>query len=142
MRVLVCGGRTWGWARHDAPFDEQARAQKQRRQTFDVLDRIDQTSGIDVVIHGDARGADRTAQLWAERNRVPVEVYPADWKKHGRSAGPRRNTQMLDEGKPDLVVAFPGGAGTADMVGKAIDRDGVDVVDMGGLYAGPLFGAR
>jgi hypothetical protein len=27
---------------------------------------------------------------------------------------------MLDEGKPDLVVAFPGGGGTKDMVRRAV----------------------
>lgn len=133
MRVLVCGGRTWGWARWDAPFPEQRRALKQRQQTFDVLDKIDMVIGVDVLIHGDARGADRVSQLWAERLRVPFLPFPANWKDHGKAAGPIRNTQMLDEGEPNLVVAFPGGVGTSDMLGKAIDRDGVDVLDMGGL---------
>ena len=48
-----------------------------------------------------------------------VEEYPADWKKYGKSAGPLRNQRMIDEGKPDLVVAFPGGVGTADMISRA-----------------------
>jgi hypothetical protein len=43
----------------------------------------------------------------------------ADWEKLGRSAGPIRNQAMLDEGRPDLVVAFPGHHGTADMVRRA-----------------------
>ena len=51
-----------------------------------------------------------------------------DWKKYGKKAGPLRNQQMLEEGKPDLVVAFPGGNGTADMVRRAkkanIEGDG------------------
>ena len=46
-------------------------------------------------------------------------AYPANWKKHGRAAGPIRNKQMLEEAKPDLVIAFPGGAGTANMVKQA-----------------------
>ena len=46
-------------------------------------------------------------------------VAEADWAKHGRKAGPIRNQRMIDEGRPDLVVAFPGGTGTADMVERA-----------------------
>ena len=142
MRFLVCGGRTWGYAWHGAQPHEHFLALKQRQQSFAVLDQLDMTVGIDVIIHGDARGADRTAGKWADRNNVPVEVYPADWKSLGKKAGPLRNTQMLDEGKPDVCVAFPGGVGTSDMVGKAIDRDGVIVLDVGGLDDGPLFVAR
>jgi hypothetical protein len=41
-------------------------------------------------------------------------------------AGPLRNYQMLEEGKPDLVVAFPGGGGTKDMVRRAV-KAGVSV---------------
>jgi hypothetical protein len=52
-------------------------------------------------------------------NYVPVIEFPANWKVYGRAAGPIRNMKMLLEGKPDLVVAFPGGIGTADMVKKA-----------------------
>jgi hypothetical protein len=50
---------------------------------------------------------------------VPVVRYPADWARHGNAAGLVRNQQMLDDGKPDLAVAFPGGKGTADMVRRA-----------------------
>jgi acyl-CoA synthetase (NDP forming) len=48
-----------------------------------------------------------------------VTSFPANWKKHGKSAGPIRNQLMLDVGKPDLVIAFPGGSGTADMIRRA-----------------------
>lgn len=60
----------------------------------------------DVLIEGEAPGADTMARQWAERYGIPVEKYPSDWEGLGRSAGPRRNIQMLKEGKPDLVVAF------------------------------------
>lgn len=72
-----------------------------------------------VVIHGGARGADSLAGEVATKAGVPVEVYPAQWEKHGRRAGPIRNQQMLDEGRPDVVLAMPGGVGTADMVRRA-----------------------
>lgn len=71
------------------------------------------------LIHGGARGADTLAEDWAVVNWCTVEEYKADWKTHGKRAGPIRNRQMLDEGKPDIVVAFPGGKGTADMVRRA-----------------------
>ena len=44
---------------------------------------------------------------------------PADWKQYGRGAGPIRNREMLQYSEPDIVVAFPGGAGTADMIRAA-----------------------
>ena len=51
----------------------------------------------------------------------------AEWHRLGRKAGPIRNQRMLDEGKPDLVVAFPGGTGTAGMVALAC-KAGVRVI--------------
>jgi hypothetical protein len=54
----------------------------------------------------------------------------ADWKRLGRKAGPIRNQRMLVEGKPDLVVAFPGGKGMAGMVTLARNASiGIMVVD-------------
>jgi len=52
----------------------------------------------------------------------------ANWAELGRKAGPIRNQQMLDEGKPNLVVAFPGGRGTADIVRRA-RAAGIEVVE-------------
>ena len=52
-----------------------------------------------------------------------------DWEKHGRAAGPIRNKLMLDEGRPDLVVAFPGGRGTANMV-KQASAASVEVIEV------------
>lgn len=80
-----------------------------------------------VLIHGDARGADRIADEWAKEALVEIEKYPADWKKHGKAAGPIRNRQMLKKGRPDYVIAFPGGKGTADMVDIA-KKAGVEVL--------------
>lgn len=103
MRVLVCGGRDYrNW----------------KRLRF-VLNRIHKYHGVDVLIEGGAKGADLMASSWAAINGVPAIRFPADWHRHGKAAGHIRNQQMLDEGKPDLVVAFPGGKGTADMVRRA-----------------------
>ena len=65
---------------------------------------------------GSRLGADSMAGRYAQENNIPCRDFPAEWRRYGRSAGYRRNQQMLDEGKPDLVVAFPGGPGTQNMV--------------------------
>jgi predicted polyphosphate/ATP-dependent NAD kinase len=85
-----------------------------------VLDAMHRALGIDVLIEGDARGADRIAGYWARKNRVINLKFRADWNAHGKAAGAIRNQQMLDEGKPTHVLAFPGGRGTADMVRRAV----------------------
>ncbi len=101
-KVLVCGGR-----------DYNDREIVQR-----TLDRIKPAE----IIHGAARGADTLAGEYAQDHGIPCRRFPADWRRHGRSAGFLRNRQMLDEGKPDLVVAFPGGPGTRNMVKTALER--------------------
>lgn len=100
-RLLVCGGRDYA----------------NKAYLFAILNNYsDQAGGFSVVIHGAARGADSLAGEWASYCGIPIEEYPADWTKDGRAAGPIRNARMIREGKPDLVIAFPGGRGTADMV--------------------------
>lgn len=102
MKVLVCGGRDYSnWQR-----------------VYDTLDDCDVT----LLIQGGAAGADRHARCWAEDRRVPFLQVPAQWERYGRSAGVLRNAQMLDH-EPDLVIAFPGGPGTADMVRRARARN-------------------
>lgn len=115
MRALVCGGRYF----HDLPW------------LCEVLSSFENFKGqkITEVIHGNAQGADYLAGVWARQNKVTVYEYSADWATHGKAAGPIRNAQMLEVGKPDIVIAFPGGAGTADMVLKA-KRAGVPVVEL------------
>lgn len=98
MRVLVCGGRG---------FEEWSKVHR-------LLTEAKPT----VVIQGGAPGADRLAAKWADINGIPLVTYPALWKQ-GKKAGPMRNAFMLADSRPDLVIAFPGGDGTADMVSKA-----------------------
>lgn len=101
MRVLVCGGRFF--------MDE--------RLLFARLDELHAVYSISCIIEGEAQGADQLSRRWAESRGVKVEPYRASWILHGRkAAGPLRNQLMLAEGKPEYGVAFPGGAGTADMV--------------------------
>ena len=80
------------------------------------MDEFHSETPISCLVHGAAHGADTLAGEWAKIRGVPVEVYPAEWTTFGRAAGPIRNKRMLVQGKPDSVVAFPGGLGTAGMV--------------------------
>jgi hypothetical protein len=105
MRILVCGGRDF------SDYDYACK----------VLDALHAERPIRDVIHGNSRGADKAAEVWAYRRRadgVSCWPVPAQWSKYGKAAGPKRNQSMIGLG-PDLVVAFPGGRGTADMVRRA-----------------------
>ncbi len=68
----------------------------------------------------------RLAGEWAQEQGIEVKARQADWKRFGRGAGPKRNRQMLEE-KPDLVVAFPGGRGTAGMI-RVATKAGLQVI--------------
>jgi hypothetical protein len=74
-------------------------------------------------------GADLGAFLWAVQNSKKIKTYEAEWSKYGRAAGPIRNRRMIEEGKPNLVVAFPGGAGTANMT-KLAREAGIKVIQV------------
>lgn len=60
------------------------------------------------VVHGGAPGCDTLAGMAASRLGMQVEVHPADWKTHGKAAGPLRNKHMVDLGA-DICLAFPVG---------------------------------
>jgi hypothetical protein len=81
------------------------------------------------IVHGNARGADRWAALIAKELGYKVEPHPANWTRYGRSAGPIRNREMLASGVV-LVIAFPGGRGTDDMIKQAM-KAGVKVLRVG-----------
>ncbi len=105
-RVIVTGARNW-------PDPDAVRA---------ALD-IQLSAGEFVLVHGECpTGADAHAtQWWIDRGHPgKLERHPADWRHHGRAAGPIRNQQMVDAGA-DLVLAFPlaSSRGTIDCVRRA-----------------------
>lgn len=103
MRVLVCGGRD---------FDDWPLVNR-------VLSYLPRPS---VIVHGGCRGADMLADRWAKGCGIKTEEYEvsrSQWRRVGNGAGPLRNQRMIDEGKPDLVIAFPGNRGTADLIRRA-----------------------
>lgn len=115
MRVIVCGGRDY---ENDIYFDH----------VMSVLD--DWFLGNTEIAHGGCSGADELAHEWCMSHGRKDKEYVASWKKHGNAAGPIRNAFMLSDFKPDIVVAFSGGRGTADMVKKAQEA-GVTVILVG-----------
>lgn len=111
--ILVCGGRDFA----------------DRALVFYALDRVLAKFGTVAIVQGGARGADATAHEWATFHKQMLINCPANWQLHGKAAGPIRNQFMLDQWHPKLVVAFPGGRGTADMVKRAHDG-GVEVREL------------
>jgi hypothetical protein len=110
-RMLVCGGREYGdWDTLKAALDEIH----------------GQLGTLDCVIHGNEYGADRMAGVWAAGYGIQEVRCPANWHHYRNSAGPIRNSAMLAL-EPSIVVAFPGGRGTQNMVLQAT-REGVRVV--------------
>lgn len=114
MKVIVCGGRHY--------CDQE--------RVFKELDTIHKHGGkpISMVIQGGAAGADRLGRFWAENRGVHCAAVHALWDAYGKAAGIFRNDAMLSL-KPDLVIAFPGGRGTADMVGRA-KLAGIKVIEI------------
>lgn len=106
MRVIVCGGRNF----------------TDKKRVFDFLDFIHKEYPITELIHGAARGADLLGAAWAQHRGVPIISVPARWAELGPSAGYVRNVKMADM-NPDMVIAFPGGKGTAMMMDIAIKRN-------------------
>ena len=119
MIALIYGGRDW----------------LNRKRTFEELDRLHEDHSFTQVIHGGARGADTLGGDWGKSRNIPVRVFPAKWRTHqddcdarcrNKSYCPKagfiRNQQMLTVGRPDLVIGFPGGNGTADTTRKAREQ--------------------
>ena len=110
-RILICGSRDW--TSHNT-----------------IKSVLSNYSKEIIVITGGCRGADTIAENVAKNLGMTVQVFNADWKKYGPSAGPIRNQKMLEE-KPDLVIAFhenlDNSKGTKDMVNRA-RKAGIEIM--------------
>ena len=110
MRILICGDRNW----QDTDSIESVILQVYG--FFEVPDNYS-------IIHGAATGADSIAGKVALENEIVSVSVPAQWRKYGKSAGPKRNEFMLNRCKPDWVIAFhhdiASSKGTKHMVGIA-----------------------
>ncbi len=138
-RILVCGGRDYGQINTNYTVGQIAKYKEQLEEFIQTLREF--SFGVcylrdnffpddeDVTfVTGMAYGADQLPLYWEHLSNVTVEKYPAKWDEHGRGAGHIRNQQMLDTGI-DLVIAFKGGVGTADMVRRA-KKANVEVIEI------------
>lgn len=119
-RVLVCGGRKYGIDQYTRWHDSYA-----EKDTYKLLDEVDVLLHIGTIIQGGGGYADQMAAKWAQLRRIVCVSWPAQWKKHGDAAGPIRNGEML-KAEPQLVIALPGGVGTANMALQA-EQAGIPV---------------
>jgi hypothetical protein len=111
MICLVTGGRDYA----------------DRARVFAELDRVHAETPIAWLVNGACpTGADAHANAWFDERAhegMLRERLPADWKRHGKAAGPMRNAVMVGgaarSGLPALCLAFPGGSGTRDCVRRA-----------------------
>lgn len=116
MKAILCGGR-------DHP----------RFTIVQVLwlDTLLQELPLTELIVGSLTGADGHGKLWADKRGVNCVTFWANWEKHGKGGGPRRNTRMLrylllacrEAGEEPHVIAFDGGRGTADMCQRATNAE-------------------
>jgi hypothetical protein len=139
MIILVCGGRNFGdltTLQRNFPFNYREHPMWPRREAeYRFVQRTLDFAAIEFskyyhpednwlpsdlkIISGAATGADSVAIDWAVCNLSSFGEYPANWEKFGRIAGFIRNQEMLDKESPNIVIAFPGHAGTADMIRRA-----------------------
>jgi hypothetical protein len=111
VKAIVCGGRGYG----DCPM------------IYNALDYYHSINPFSLIIQGGAAGADYLAKQWAISRGVKHLEIRAEWKRYGRMAGAVRNQKMINDTNPCVVIAFPGGSGTADMVKRA-KLCGIDVI--------------
>ena len=110
MRIVISGCRDY------CDYDEA------KEYIDECLSDMGESKDI-VIISGCASGADAIGERYAEEKGFPVERYPADWKKYGKSAGPVRNRQMAEV--CDYVICFwdEKSKGTKSMIDYAIKKN-------------------
>ena len=111
MKVLVCGGSSY----------------RDKATVFDELDKLHGHHPVSLIINGGARGADYCSSQWAKESDIPLRVFKADWQQFGDQAVFVLNGAMIEEAKPELILAFPGGDVTTDMVKRA-EQVGITVI--------------
>lgn len=102
MNVVVAGGRDF----------------TNTTLVFNKLKNLLNTN--DVIISGHASGADKIGEAYARVYHMQVKLFPAEWDKYGKSAGPIRNRKMAEIA--DLVIAFWDleSRGTKSMIKEAL----------------------
>lgn len=100
MKTIIAGGRDY----HD-----YAHVRKQ-------LEHFRKNHDITEVVSGGAKGVDALGEQYAAEMNITLKIYPADWEKHGRAAGPIRNAKMAEYAE-QLVAVWDGKSkGTKNMI--------------------------
>ncbi len=96
--------------------------------SYEIVRAAVEASGFNItrVVSGRAPGVDRWGELWAIKHKVPCSKYPADWRKHGRGAGFRRNEVMANSADALIAVWDGQSSGTRHMIATAM-RKGLEV---------------
>ena len=119
FKVIIAGSR--GFSNYKLLKETCDKYLREKKKTHNI-----------VIISGHARGADSFGEKYASDEDLDLEIYPADWKKYGKSAGFMRNEQMADIA--DAVIAFWNGEshGTKHMIDIAEEKGlNVRVVNYG-----------
>jgi hypothetical protein len=104
MRVAVCGGKDF----------------LAQNLISAVLNNLHREEYISEVLVGKCRGVDELVASWAIRTGIPVTYYESDWLSFGAEADDVRNQALVAE-QPYVIVLFPGGKRTANLLQKAVD---------------------
>ena len=102
-KIIIAGGRD---------FNDYDLLEK---EVSGFLKTLDVDSGLEIV-SGGAKGVDAMGERFAQENDIAVKLFPADWSKYGRGAGPKRNKQMAEYATH--LIAFWNGEskGTKSMI--------------------------
>lgn len=129
MRILIYGGRNFGVLTDERGAYVGMDAQQALLLVSIVLKLTDNLYIDTTIISGGATGADALGEMVASALAIPTEIHNAQWDKYGRSAGPRRNKEMLNSGI-DVAIKCPGGKGTAHMT-SLLERTQVPYYEAG-----------
>lgn len=114
-RIIICGGRH---------FNDYNALES-------LVDSVFVEKGLTnnevEIVSGHCEGADMLGEMYAKNHGIVCKVFPAEWTKCGRAAGPIRNSQMIEyasESSIPIVVAFvsPRTKGTLDTINKATKK--------------------
>lgn len=101
LKLIIAGGRDF--------VDMQL--------ALDSFDKFAQSISIPIaIVSGRARGADQIGEQIASDYGLRVYMFPADWEKYGRKAGPIRNQQMGEFTDQALIFWDGISTGTHNMI--------------------------
>jgi hypothetical protein len=86
-----------------------------------IVEEAVQDSGflISEIVSGRATGVDTLGENWALENKLPIAKFPADWNKHGKSAGYIRNSEMAKYAEALIAIWNGKSKGTKNMIDTA-----------------------